>query len=106
MPKDHDRDWVRFCLAVEGFRAKYGAWPTRMRLDPGYIEEFRRSLLSPADFEKLQARIELIAESEAPFIAEDQHGRTYSSGTEALQRERDDIDAQEWLGIEALPETW
>ena len=76
MPNGHDRDWVRFCMAVRGFRARHGAWPTRMRLDPSYIEEFRRSLLSPADFERLQAQIELIPESNASFVAEDERGRT------------------------------
>jgi hypothetical protein len=77
-----------------------------MRLDPGYVEEFRDSLLSPADFEKLKTKVELIPEADAPFIAEDDQGRTYSYGTETLHWERDDIDAKGWLGIEALPEVW
>jgi hypothetical protein len=33
VPNGYDRDWVRFCMAVRGFRAKHGRWPTRMRLD-------------------------------------------------------------------------
>jgi hypothetical protein len=106
MPNGHDRDWVRFCLAVRGFRAKHGSWPTRMRLDPRYIDEFRESLLSPADFEKLQAKVRLIPETDASFAAEDEQGRTYSHATESLHGEREEIDAQEWLGVEALPEVW
>ncbi len=106
MPNGHDRDWVRFCMAVRGFRAKHGTWPTRMRLDPGYIEEFRESLLSKADFETLQQKVQLVPEARASFIAEDAQGRTYSYGAETLHLERDDIDAQGWLGIEALPEVW
>ena len=106
MPNGHDRDWVRFCMAVRGFRAKHGTWPTRMRLDPGYIKEFRNSLLSPADFEKLGGKVELIAEPDAAFVAEDEQGRAYNYSTETLHWERNDIDAQGWLGIEALPEVW
>jgi hypothetical protein len=74
-----------------------------MRLDPGYIEEFRDSLLAPADFEALQAKIQLVPEPDAPFIAEDGSGQTYSYGAETLHWERNDIDEQEWLGIKALP---
>jgi hypothetical protein len=77
-----------------------------MRLDPGYIDEFRNSLLAPEDFRKLQAKIELVPEPDAPFVAEDGSGRTYSYGTETLHWERDDIDAQDWLGIKAQPSDW
>jgi hypothetical protein len=106
MPNGHDRDWIRFCLAVRGFRAKHGTWPTRMRLDPGYIEEFRRSLLSSEDFQALQTKIELIPEADALFVAEDGQGHTYTYGTETLHWEREDIDAKSWLGIEAQPHVW
>lgn len=75
----------------------------RMRLDPGYNEEFRTRLLRPAEFEKLNANIELIPAPDATFVAEDDRGHSYNYGTEALHWERDDIDAREWLGIEVLP---
>jgi hypothetical protein len=106
MPNGHDRNWVRFCMAVRGFRARHGTWPTRMRLDPGYIEEFRSSLLSPADFENLKTKVELISEPDARFVAEDDQGRTYNYATESLHWERNEIDAEGWLGIETLPEVW
>ena len=106
MPNGHDRNWVRFCMAVRGFRARHGTWPTRMHLDPAYVEEFRNSLLSPADFEKLKMKVELIPEADARFVAEDDQGRTYSYATESLHWERNDIDAEGWLGIETLPEVW
>jgi hypothetical protein len=75
-------------------------------LDPGYIEEFRGSLLSPEDFQALQTKIELLPEADAPFVAEDGQGHTYSYGTETLHLEHFEIDAQGWLGIEAQPGTW
>jgi hypothetical protein len=106
MPNGHDRDWVRFCLAVGGFRAKHGSWPTRMRLDPRSLETFRTSLLSPADFEKLQAKVRLIPETDASFVAEDEQGRTYSQASESHHGEPEEFDPQEWLGVEALPEVW
>jgi hypothetical protein len=106
MTNGHDRSWVRFCLAVGGFRGKHGSWPSRMRLDPRCIEEFRDTLLSPADFEKLQTKVRLIPEAGAAFVAEDEQGRTYSSDPESPRREREDLDAEEWLGVEALPEVW
>ena len=106
MPNGHDRDWVRFCMAVRGFRARHGSWPTRMRLDPGYVDEFRNFLLAPEDFERLQAKIVLIPEPDAMFVAEDDSGRSYDYATERHHWEQDDIDPQVWLGIRARPENW
>jgi hypothetical protein len=106
MPNGHDRDWVRFCLTVGGFRAKHGSWPTRMRLDQRYIDEFRESLLSPPDFEKLKKKVRLIPEAGTSLVAEDDEGRSYSHGAAGGDDRRAEIDAEEWLGVEALPEVW
>jgi hypothetical protein len=106
MPNGYDRDWVRFCMAVTGFRAKHGRWPTAMRLDPGYIEEFRTSLLGSEELAKLQQKVRLIAEPDAGFVAQDDDGREYHYGAEELHWKLDKIDAANWLGIRLLPGHW
>ena len=37
MPNGYDRNWIRFCAAVDGFRMRYGRWPDRVRMPAGGI---------------------------------------------------------------------
>ncbi len=34
MPKGNDRNWLRFCAAIDGFRCVFGRWPVRVRPFP------------------------------------------------------------------------
>ena len=99
MPNGHDRDWIRFCSAVDAFRATHGCWPTRMRMDAGYIRNFQRDFFLPETWKKLQERIEIV-ESDKSFVAEDDDGHSYQYGQEPMPEHRADINASEWLGVD------
>ena len=46
MPNGHDKNWVRLCGAIEGFRLRYGRWPTEVRIDPICLEDLRHYVFS------------------------------------------------------------
>ena len=85
-----DRNYVRLCGAVDGFRVRYGRWPTTARLWPGCIEVLR-GCLSDAGFAKVEARLRLV---------EDEEGRSYDYGSLGFPPVQPDIPAGEWLAAE------
>jgi hypothetical protein len=100
MPNGHDRNWIRLCGAIDGFRARYGRWPTRVRVFPAALIDLRDFLFAPDDFARITAKVALIAD-EAPMIAEDDSGAKYNYGEEGFPRERPTPSAADWLGVEA-----
>jgi len=98
MPNGLDRDWTRACAAINGFRIKYGRWPTRLLMPDGGLRVFGELLFTPESFAKLQERIEMV-EADRPFVATDDDGNEYGYGGEGFPEERPDIDAEAWLGI-------
>ena len=94
MPNGYDRNWIRMCGAIDGFRARYGAWPTKMRLYEGALD----GLFTEATLVALQQRLTLIIDG-SPFIAEDDAGRSYNYGKEGFSQTEPNIKASVWLGI-------
>jgi hypothetical protein len=97
MPNGHNKNFVRLCAAVEGFRSRYGQWPARVRIFPATLENLR-SLFTPADFEKLTAKVQLIP-AEAPFIAEDDAGNSYNYGADGAPKRDGEALTPAWLGV-------
>jgi len=104
MPNGHDRSWVRLCGAVDGFRVRYGRWPTRVRLFPGALENIRDYLFTPEDYAKITAKVTLIPDH-APMIAEDDTGASYNYGQDGFPTPSPVPPAREWFGVSPKPET-
>src|SRR5262249_16177409 len=49
MPNGHDKNWVRLCAAIDGFRVRYGHWPMRVRIFPISLADIRDHLFTPED---------------------------------------------------------
>jgi hypothetical protein len=79
MPNGSDKNYVRICGAVDGFRARYGRWPTTARLWPGCIEDLRHCL-SEAGFARLAECLKLVEDEGATVMVEDEEGRSYDYG--------------------------
>ena len=105
MPNGHDKNWVRLCAAIEGFRFRYGRWPTRVRLFPACLSDIRDHLFTPDDYARIAAKVVLIAD-EAGFLAEDDLGGSYNYGQEGFPRQRPTPIAAEWLGVHPKPEEY
>ena len=98
MANGFDKNFMRLCGAVNGFRVTHGIWPTRVRLFPGALEDLQRNVFSPESFAKLTAKLDLVAD-EAPMIAEDDAGQRYSYGDQGFPDENPEPDAHQWLGV-------
>lgn len=97
MPNGHDRNWRRVELALEGFRQRHGHWPTCVRLSRGYIDEFSSHLFSEEAWSRVCSKLEFVADEDAPIVAEDADGRTYSYGAEGGPDQPVDEPAEMWL---------
>lgn len=87
MPNGHDKNWVRVCGAVDGFRQRFGRWPVRVRVMPGAIVDLVDSILTPAGFAVVNSKFELVAEEDAEMTAEGPDDETYCYGTEGFPTE-------------------
>lgn len=90
---------VRLLAAIEGFYVKHGHWPMRVRVFPGFIHSIKNDILSEAQYAALASKIELVPDEEAPVVAEDSEGRTYSYGMEGFSKSKPVIRAEQWLGL-------
>ncbi len=102
MPNGHDKNWVRLCAAIDGFRVRYGRWPTRVRIFPVSLANIRDHLFTTDDYTQIIAKVALIAD-EAAMIAEDDQGGSYNYGQEGFPNERPTPHAAEWLGVHPKP---
>ena len=98
MPNGESKNWIRFCAAIDGFRARYKKWPTKARVPTFFIEELKE-VLTKESFEKLSSKITLIGD-ESPFIAEDKKSESYNYGLENLSDSKSGLKASEWLGVQ------
>ncbi len=103
MPNRHDRNWVRFWAAVDGFRNRFGEWPSSVRLASGYVDDLR-GLLGAESFRMLEEKLVLRIDERAHFVAEDEVGRKYDYSREGFSQDRPQPSAEEWLGARPEPE--
>ena len=69
MPNGNDRNWIRFCAAVDGFRSVFGRWPVRVRLFPDALADIRDHILRPEDFARVRSQAEF-GSAWRPFVDE------------------------------------
>jgi len=99
MPNGEDKNWIRLCGAVDGFRARYGSWPTKIKIPFEIIDDIR-GVFGDEMFEKVVTRVKFEAIDYIAFIAEDDHGRQYNYVQEGFSKISPDIQAMNWFEIE------
>ena len=98
MPNGYNKNWIRLCAALSGFRIRYGIWPTRVRISPAILDNLHQDLFSPEGFAKLEEKLQFIPGDE-PFLVEDEEGRSYNYSLEGFPTQKPDVDAIDWLDI-------
>lgn len=96
---DYDRNRWRFRAAVDGFRARYGVRPTKIRMFPESLQSLRGYVFTPVNIDMIENKIELVSDESAPHIAEECMGRQYNYGKEGLSSIEPDIGATDWFGV-------
>ncbi|MBC8394340.1 MAG: hypothetical protein H8E17_17445 [Deltaproteobacteria bacterium] len=97
MPNGESKNWIRFCIAIEGFRVTYDKWPDKIHVPDFFIDELKEKF-SESEYVKLTSKIELIGD-DSPYVAVDESGDTYSYGDEGFSDKKPDIRAEEWLDV-------
>lgn len=103
MPNGQDKNWIRLCAAVDGFRIRYGRWPTRVRMPATCMNDFKH-LFTARDILTITAKIRFALDDE-PFVAEDDDGPRYSCGDENVSGVAPAVSAREWFGVSPMPES-
>jgi ankyrin repeat protein len=96
-------DWGRFLGAVDGFKYRFGTWPTKVRLESGYVNALEY-ILGLDGLNKVREHLLLQEEIGAHFVAEDERGRSFDYSFEGFPPELLSPTAREWLGVEPSPE--
>jgi len=98
MPNGGDKNWIRLCAAIDGFRVRHQRWPTRVRINPRSLADLRDHVLPEEAFARIQQQLSFVPNSDAGMVAEDDSGAQYDYGIEGFPPTRPDVDARQWLG--------
>lgn len=96
MPNGHDKNWIRLCITIDGFRMRHGHWPNRVCMPEVCIADLQDRLFTARDFAKITAKITLVPE-ERSIVAEDDSGASFIYGEECPS-------AAGWLGVDPEPD--
>ena len=97
MPNGEDKNWVRLCIAVNGFRARYQKWPETALLSKWTAEDIK-SLFKPLTYEAVLTKLEIVeVEDDAHIELVDKAGNSFKYG-EGKDFEPD-VDASSWFGV-------
>lgn len=95
MPETMDKNWFQIIVSINGFRASYGQWPTKIRLP----QDVPDTLAEGGLLVQLQQKLRIQFDG-SPFITEDDQGRTYCVLEDGFIANTD-IDARTWLGLDS-----
>lgn len=82
---------------MDGFRLRYGRWPTRYRA-PSLIMNDLRILFTERDFLTLTSKIKLLVD-DGRLVAEDDDGGMYSYCDEGFPDHHPQPNAEDWFGV-------
>src|SRR5262245_50344585 len=98
MPNGDDKNWIRVCAAIDGFRGRYGRWPKRVRLMPIAVVDLASHVLTPVGFALVSSVVQLVPEDDAEMIAEDGSGAEYRYGRDGGSAGECEPPAYVWFG--------
>jgi hypothetical protein len=87
----------RVLETLNGFKEKYGHWPTTLRLSPVAIEALRDKHLTPLGFQILRTKLELVVGEQERLKAEDDAGLAFDYVKEGWSGNSPPRRAEEWL---------
>jgi hypothetical protein len=88
---------ARLLETLNGFKEKYGHWPTRMHLPTAALEALRANHLTPLGFQLLEAKLELVIGTNSKLVAEDDAGLAFDYSKEGWSGKRSPDGAEAWL---------
>lgn len=91
---------VRVIEALNGFRSKFGYWPSSLEMEAEAIAHVATELLTPFGFFLLQSRVQIINAHEQKVVAKGHPGDEFDYGEEGWRSDgKHEHDARAWLGL-------
>jgi|APEBP8051073058_1049385.scaffolds.fasta_scaffold00344_27 hypothetical protein len=87
---------------LNGFRAKFGVWPTQFVIGKGPYKLLKDASLTPAGLKLLKEKVRLILCEGERYIALDNEGRAFNYGSEGWEHLNEGLSTQEWIGFGRL----
>lgn len=98
--KSHGGITVRVIEALNGFRSKFGYWPTSLQMEGDSIACLATELLTPFGFFSLQSRVSIEIGVSGRLLAKGHSGHEFDYGAEGWRTEGAHAhDARAWLGL-------
>jgi hypothetical protein len=98
MPNGHDKNWIRLCAAIDGFKNRFKHWPTKVLLPKDILYDLEEVIFMPESMLNIREKITLVVADE-PVVAQDEDGNQYSYGDEGFPKRRPRFNAAAWLGV-------
>ena len=91
----------RFIEAMNGFKTKFGYWPTSIEAEDRTIAFLATNVLTPLGFFLVQSKVELVIGEDGKILAKGREGDTFDYGDEGYRTEvKHKHDALVWLGLD------
>ena len=92
---------VRFVEAINGFRNKFGYWPTKLEVDTETIAFMATVSFTPLGFFLVQSKIEISIGALDKMLAKGKAGDVFDYGEEGWESPSGhDHNARNWLGLD------
>jgi hypothetical protein len=92
---------VRFIEALNGFKTKFGYWPTTLEAEAETIAFLATTSLTPLGFFLLQSKVDLITGTQGKILVKGDRGEVFDYGEEGWQNpDGHKHDARQWLGLD------
>jgi hypothetical protein len=101
MPNGDDKNLMRVYEAVNGFRRRFGRWPTTIRLPEISRDDLLNHVLTDAGQAAIRAKLDFVTD-EDQFCAEEGSGARYTYLSGNSEPGRGEPSASEWLGVDQL----
>ena len=95
---------VRVFQAIDGFKAKFGYWPTTLEFDAETIDFLESEIFTPQGMTKLRSKLTLSIGEANKMIARGKGRDTFDYGSEGWEflRPEGAMDARTWFGFAPL----
>ena len=81
MANGYDKNWMRICWCIDGFRARFGRWPKVVRVPDLVLSDLVSHVLTPIGFALVSSYVEIApAGEELKIVAEDGSGDEHPYG--------------------------
>lgn len=91
---------IRVIQAINGFKIKYGIWPSNIYINAESLEAIKSHHLTPDGFRRLNGFININSTREIVVIAKGPSRRSFDYGLEEFDHKKIEIGIAELLGFD------